>query len=136
MAGCGGCPGGRRPYPPPICTKRGAGPRLLHQTLQHRYKPTDRDLERHQSITETLSATVGVCVFREIHLYRGQILPGSSDGLLPHSDVHSKPAHRHPVLGVVLDQHGRSSGQSGTGHHYGADDDNTELWVQGFLTKG
>ena len=28
----------------------------------------------------------------------------ATSGLLPHSDVRTKRSHRHPVLGVILDQ--------------------------------
>ena len=40
--------------------------------------------------------------------------------LLPHSDIRTKRPHRHPVLGVILDQSGLNSGSSVTGTPHSA----------------
>lgn len=73
---------------------------------------------------------------RKIHLHRSQISPGATDGILPDPDVHPVPPHRHPLMGVFLDQHGRSSCQSGTGYHHRAYHDHPELRLQSFSSKG
>ena len=70
---------------------------------------------------------------REIHLHRGKVSPGTTDGLLSDSDVYPQPTHRHPVLGLLLDQHGCCPCPSGPRHHHCAHHDNSELWLPGLF---
>lgn len=73
-------------------------------------------------------------MFREVHVHRGEVPPGEADGILPDPDVHPQPPHRHPLLGLLLDQHGCRSCPCRPGNHHGAHNDNSELWIQDILT--
>ncbi|XP_061541228.1 glycine receptor subunit alphaZ1 isoform X2 [Phycodurus eques] len=105
--------GGGWPDAASVHPEGGERPQILHQTLQH----------------------------WQVHVHRGPLPPGASDGLLPDPDVHPVPAHRHPVLGVLLDQHGRRPRPGGPGHHHRAHHDHAELGIpslpaQGVLREG
>ena len=69
-------------------------------------------------------------------MHRGEVPPGAADGLLPDPDVHPLAAHRHPVLGVLLDQHGRRARPRGPGHHHRAHHDHPELGVPRLAAQG
>lgn len=73
---------------------------------------------------------------REIHLHWGKVSSGTADGLLSDSDVHPQPTHRHPVLGILLDQHGCCSCPCGPRHHHRAHHDHSELWLSSLFAKG
>lgn len=71
---------------------------------------------------------------RQVHVHWGTLSPGETDGILPDSDVHSQPAHRHPFLGLILDQHGRRSCPRCPWNHHGTHHDNPELGIQDIFT--
>lgn len=73
---------------------------------------------------------------RQIHVHRGAVPPGAPDGLLPDPDVHPQPAHRHPLMDLLLDQHGRRTRPRGPGHHHRAHHDHPELWLPGVPAQG
>lgn len=84
----------------------------------------------------TRSLTLHFFAYRKIHLYRSEVSPGAADGLLSDSDVHSQPAHCHPVLGLLLDQHGCCPCPCRPRHHHCPHHDNPELWIEGLFAQG
>lgn len=98
---------------------------------------------RHQGPATTLSLCPkgpshpsGCHSYRQVHLHRGEVPPGETDGLLPDPDVHPQPAHRHPLLGLLLDQHRCGTGPGGLGHHHRAHHDHTKRWLPCLPAQG
>lgn len=83
-----------------------------------------------------VSVKLCVCVFREVHVHRGEVPAGASDGLLSDPDVHPQPPHRHPLLGLLLDPHGRGSGAGRARHHHRPHHDHTELRLTSLAAQG
>lgn len=73
---------------------------------------------------------------REIHLHRGEVPPGKTDGLLPDPDVHPQPADCDPLLGLLLDQHGCCARPRRPGHYHHFDYDHPECRFSGISAKG
>lgn len=84
----------------------------------------------------TQSLILNFFAYRKIHLHRSEVSPGAADGLLSDSDVHSQPTHCHPVLGLLLDQHGCCPCPCRPWHHHCPHHDNPELWIEGLFAQG
>lgn len=87
-------------------------------------------------LSTRLVCLLTVISYREIHLHRGPLPPGATDGLLPDPDVHSQPAHCHPLVDFLLDQHGCGTSPCGPGNHHCAHHDDPELWFPSIPAQG
>lgn len=73
---------------------------------------------------------------RQVHMYWSSIPPWTADGLLSHSNVYTQSLDCHTLLGVLLDQYGCCSSQSGLRYNNCAYYDNTEFRITGITPKG
>ena len=93
---------------------------------------------RHPPVLKTAVIINGIIcsLFRKFPLPEGEVHAEEADRVLPAADVHPVHPHRHPVLGLVLDQRGRRPRQDLPGCHHGPHHGDPTHGLQNRRAKG